>query len=219
LLSAADERVLALRWRPPLLALPLPLLRRLLPLPLALLLLRRLLALDWRLLELPWPFDELARRLREPLLPLDPLRLLEPLDALRPLEPLRPLDALRPLEPLEPLEALRPLEPLDDLRPLEPLDALRLLDPLFRALAALWRAPDDDCLRPLLDPLLPDEEADPDAEVERPRLLARFDVPRSLAADISPSCFRLTCSLQRPRAGLIKSYPRVDPAHRTGRMF
>jgi hypothetical protein len=64
--------------------------------------------------------------------------------------------------------------------------ALRLLVPLCRALA--------DCLRSLFDPLLLVREAVLDADVERLRLLARFDAPRSLAADISPSCFRLTCS-------------------------
>jgi hypothetical protein len=81
--------------------------------------------------------------------------------------------------------------------------ALRLLVPLRRALA-------DDCLRPLLDPLLLFREADLDAEAERLRLLARFDLPRSLAADISPSCFRLT--LLEPvrracRAGLTRVLP------------
>jgi hypothetical protein len=64
---------------------------------------------------------------------------------------------------------------------------LRLLVPLCRELA-------DDWFRPFVDPRLLFREADLDADVERLRLLARFDVPRSLAADISPSCFRLTCS-------------------------
>jgi hypothetical protein len=70
--------------------------------------------------------------------------------------------------------------------------ALRLLVPLCRALA--------DCLRSLFDPLLLVCEAVLDADVERLRLLARFDAPRSLAADISPSCFRLTCSSRFCRA-------------------
>jgi hypothetical protein len=70
--------------------------------------------------------------------------------------------------------------------------ALRLLVPLCRALA--------DCLRSLFDPLLLVREAVLDADVERLRLLARFDAPRSLAADISPSCFRLTCSSRFCRA-------------------
>jgi hypothetical protein len=68
---------------------------------------------------------------------------------------------------------------------------LRLL-PLARRLDPLWRALAEACLLPLLDRLLLVLVADRDAELERPRLLARFDVPRSLAGDISPSCFRLT---------------------------
>jgi hypothetical protein len=167
-----------LLWR--LLLLPLPPLWRLLPLPLPLLLRRRLLALALPLLLLRW------RLLALPLLPPLLLPLLWRLAVVRRLPALLPL--LPRLEFVLRLDALRLLE-LPRL-----LDPLPLLEPLFRAPAALWRALADDWLRPFVDPLLLFPEADFDAEVERPRLLPRFDVPRSLATDISPSCIRLTCS-------------------------
>jgi hypothetical protein len=71
------------------------------------------------------------------------------------------------------------------LRELAELCLRELADVCLRELAEL-------CLLPLLDRLLLVFEVDCAAEVERRRLLARFDVPRWLATDISPSCFRLT---------------------------
>jgi hypothetical protein len=97
---------------------------------------------------------------------------------LLPLAPVLPLARVLRLLPLLPLELALVLRPL----------------PLARRLVPLWRALADPDLLSLLDRLLVVLVADRDAEPERPRLLARFDVPRSLAADISPSCFRLTRS-------------------------